>query len=292
MKRILQFIILLTFSSVYADVSAGVFLLTDDSLHRYPHYINKHWKFIEGDDPSMASITYDDSHWIETRPILEYSDTSKIKFSGIGWFRLHFIADSSVTGKPIALTMSHYGASEIYIDGKLLQKYGVINGPDSSAYYDPRELPIIFIVNDTGAHVLAVRYANFDAAQNFERYMQTRAGFRMMFGNADEFIHIKNQRSTVISFMCMLLGGIFLAICVIHLFLYFYHRADRSNLFFSIFMFCIACLFIIGFISYASTTPSFAIKTIFLINIVIILACISLSGLIRELFSKNKSGFS
>jgi adenylate cyclase len=112
-----------------------------------------------------------------------------------------------------------------------------------------------------------------------------------MLGMADDFILIKNRRSTGISFLLMLLGGIFLALCLIHLFLYFYHRADRSNLYFSLFMFSIAALFTIGFIAYASTTPSFTMKSVFLVNPIILIACISLSGFIKELFFKKSWRF-
>jgi class 3 adenylate cyclase len=56
-------------------------------------------------------------------------------------------------------------------------------------------------------------------------------------------------------------------------------------------MFCIALLFMIGFIGYASTTPSLALKTFFLLNPVTILACISLSGFIKELFFKKNWRF-
>jgi len=91
--------------------------------------------------------------------------------------------------------------------------------------------------------------------------------------------------------MLMLMGGIFLALCLIHLFLFFYHRTDISNLFFSLFMFCIACLFIIGFVEYSTTSPSLALNSIFIINPLIIVACISLSGFIKVLFLKKNWRF-
>jgi class 3 adenylate cyclase len=292
MKKVLTVLLLLVSALGYCEAQPATrYLLTADSLHRYPNYITKNWKFSEGDDSAMASPAYNDSQWKEANPRLEFSDTAKTTFKGIGWFRLHFIADTSVTGKPIAMTMTHFGASEIYIDGKLIKSFGTINGADSSEYYDPREVPFIFTVVEAGEHVLAIRYANYNAEKNFKSYGQPRAGFEMMIGMADNYIFIKNQRSTVLSFMLMLLGGIFLALCIIHLFLYFYHRAERSNLFFSIFMLCIASLFIIGFIAYASTTPSLAMKSVNIINTIIIVACISLSGFIKELFFKKNWRF-
>ncbi len=288
MKKTLYVLLLLGLALTFCEgKSTGQYLLTSDSLDRYPNYITKNWKFSEGDDSAMALLTYNDNHWKVVRPSMEFSDTAKTTFNGIGWFRLHFVADSSVTGKPLAITITHAGASAIYIDGKLIKSYGTINGADSSVYNDPREIPFIFMVKETGEHVLAVRYANYDAEKNFKTYGSVRAGFELMIGKADNYIFIKNQRSTVLTFMTMLLGGIFLALCLIHLFLYFYHQAERSNLFFSIFMFCIGFLFIVGFIGYSGTVPSFRLKSIFIVNPLIIVACISLSGFVKELFFKK-----
>src|SRR5204862_5216289 len=47
----------------------------------------------------------------------------------------------------------------------------------------------------------------------------------------------------------------------------------------------------LGFIGYASTTPSFVVRSLNLFNIIILLACIALSGFIRELFVKGKWRF-
>src|SRR5438046_323582 len=121
------------------DKQAPELLLTSDSINRLPNYIISHWKFSESDDSSMALPSYNDSMWKETRTTLRIADTTKHPFNGIGWFRLHFIADSTVAGKPLAMTMSHYGASEIYLDGTLIKSFGKINGADSSEYYGPAE---------------------------------------------------------------------------------------------------------------------------------------------------------
>ena len=292
MKNLRHVLLILSCFLTFCKVEAKEkYLLTRDSLNDNSNFIPKNWLFSNGDDSSMASLTYNDSQWKELRTSLVFSDTSKPAFNGLGWFRLHFISDTTVAGQPLAMTLTHNGASEIYIDGKQIKKFGTINGPDSSEYYDPREVPFIFSIAESGEHVLAVRYANYEAEKNFKTFGRAKAGFEMMIGTPDDFISQKNQRSLALTFLLILLGGIFLALCFIHLFLFFYHRSDRSNLFFSIFMFCIGLLFIIGFISYASTSPSFSMKSIFIVNPLIVIACISLSGFIKELFLKSSWRF-
>src|SRR5689334_16049335 len=111
------------------------FLLTRDSIKNYPSYITEHWKSIEADDSLMALPSYNDSAWKEVTTTLRLAEGTKKFFNGNRWFRLHFIIDSTEAGKLLAMTLSHYGASEIYLDGKLLKSFGKINGPDSSEYY-------------------------------------------------------------------------------------------------------------------------------------------------------------
>ncbi len=292
MKKIMPLVFMLVSAMLYCrDKPVAYFILTANNLHQYPNYIYENWRFSEADSTGMAALTYYDSNWKEVNPFMEISDLVNTKFKGLGWFRLHFISDSSVSGKPLAMTLKHFGASEIYIDGKLIKTFGIINGPDSSQYYDPREVPFIFIVKETGEHVLAVHYANYRAEKNFNTYGYIKAGFELMIGLADDYIFIKNHRSTMLPSMLMLMGGIFLALCLIHLFLFFYHRSDTSNLFFSLFMFCIGCLFIIAFVGYSTNSPSLALNGIFLVNLLILVACISLSGFIKVLFFKKNWRF-
>src|ERR1041385_2230413 len=92
---------LLAFSQ---DKQTHELLLTSDSLKRLPNYIIENWKFIEADDSLMALPSYNDSAWKRIKStILRITDTMEKPFSGIGWFRLHFIADSTVAGKPLAM---------------------------------------------------------------------------------------------------------------------------------------------------------------------------------------------
>lgn len=266
------------------------YMLTIDSLDRFPNIINP-WSYHPGDDDKYAAMDCDTIGWTKLKASMRYTDSIGNLWNGIGWFRKELIADSTVAGKPLAMTISHFGASEIFLDGKKLKSFGKISGPDSSFYYDPRGVPFIFMLTDTGRHVIAVRYANYAAKKNYDSYNQPQAGFELMIGQADSYIETKNERSTAITFIVILLGGIFVALALVHLFLFFYHRADKTNIYFSIFMLCIAAMFFLGFIGYASTTPSFVVRSLNLFNIIILLACIALSGFIRELFVKGKWRF-
>jgi hypothetical protein len=289
MKKIFT-VLLFLFSSVTYSQSNNktTNFISRDSL---PNILISDWKFIEGGDSTMAFPAYDDSKWKEINSMVQVNGVDTPVFKEVGWFRLHFIADSSITGRPLAMAIAHMGASEIYLDGKRIMSYGAIDGPDSSIYYDPEELPFIFSIPDSGEHVLAVHYANYNAEKNFKIYRYSRAGFTLTIGETDDMISHKNLRSTIFSFTLMLLCGIFFALSLIHMFMYLFFLHVKSNLYFSIFMFSLALGCVIAFICFVSHSPDFELKSFYLVNPVFVIACISLAGFIRELFSKGKVRF-
>src|SRR5262245_30219340 len=85
-----------------------------DSLIHFPNYYTEGWKYIDGDDIRYASPDLDDTQWKVTESTLNISLASTPAFSGRGWFRLHVTVDSSLAGKPLVMTITQHGASEIY----------------------------------------------------------------------------------------------------------------------------------------------------------------------------------
>jgi len=297
MKRILPILILI-FASIYLTVPCfaivsqeKIIFISKDSIKDYPNYIVHGWKYIESDDSTMSQLSYNDSQWITVNSMLNLSSKSTPEFNSICWMRLHFKTDSTVTGRPIALSIEHYGASQIYLDGKLIQSYGKINGKDSSLYIDPEELPFVIIIPDGIDHVIAVRYANYNARRYHLSFIRQDAGFKMMIGETETLIYNYTLRNTIITLIFMLLIGFFFAFCLIHFFMYLLNKSIRSNLYFSIFVFSLAAEFLCEFISFVSTSP----KTLVVCNYsyfpLFVLLCLSLSGFINELFNKRKLRF-
>src|SRR5260221_8204741 len=64
MKKFLTIFLLFVSALAYCEAQpTASYLLTMDSLHSYPHYITKNWKFSTGDDSTIASMTYNDRQW-------------------------------------------------------------------------------------------------------------------------------------------------------------------------------------------------------------------------------------
>ena len=69
------------------------------------------------------------------------------RWSGVGWFRLELEVDPDLVGHPLALAVEHPGASEIFLDGEALTRFGSVAGEtEEERPYDPRgePVPIVF----------------------------------------------------------------------------------------------------------------------------------------------------
>ncbi len=114
-----------------------------DSLPAEGFLLDKGWKFQPGDNPDYANADYDDSKWQSINPTVDIRDSlPQIPSSGIVWFRLHFAIDSNIVQKPLALIVHQSGASEIYLNGHLIQRYGILNSDEGRVRaYDPLGSP-------------------------------------------------------------------------------------------------------------------------------------------------------
>jgi adenylate cyclase len=234
--------------------------LTKDSL--YGAFDNAWWRYTKMDDSLMATPQYDDSNW----KLIRSEDIDSSILQGIGWFRLRFIIDSSIADKPIAFAIKQKGASEIYLDGKLIKRYGTINGKDSTEYYDPQNVPIILKIDSIGEHLFAVRYARYHHEDNEFN------GFSIVLENPDTAIENKITNDVAITAFLMVLFVVFLTLGFLHILFFLYYKHILSNLWFSIFMFCIAGIWLSIFGAYLTNDPDFNDD---LKNAIVVFACLA-----------------
>ena len=269
--------------------------LSSDSLRLKPSgfALNTNWKFSETDDQQIAGRYFDDSKWKTLNPeLLITSSVSETNpsFNQPMWFRLSFTADTGITNLPLALNLTHPGASEIYLDGAKIASFGTVER-EKPIYYNPQDVPFTFYLPTAGEHVIAVRYTNAGAWKNHSKYAQDFAGFRMRIGFANQLIQAEKTRSVYYTFMCLLMVGIFVSLAISHLFLYIYHLASKSNLFFCLFCLGLAASFLIPFANRVSVYPEVELLNTYSTFFVKAINCYSLSGFINELFSNNKKRF-
>jgi two-component system, NtrC family, sensor kinase len=119
------------------------------------------WRYHSGDTTSWAEVAFDDKQWPTVNAqFLRDLSGKPLPWIGLGWFRKRFIVPDSLRGRAIALQMGHFGASEIYLDGKLMLSYGRVGKTlDEEQIFAPRK-PVLLSLDSQATHVLAIRYSN------------------------------------------------------------------------------------------------------------------------------------
>ena len=197
----------------------------------------ENYKYHPGDNAEWANLTYDDRSWGATSSIILPTQKPESGWDGIGWFRIHIAVDSSLWGVPLVLAMNQSGASEVYLDGKLLYNFGKVgtSEADEKLFWerDPRHI----VFRNQGDHVLAVRYSNF-STDFFNRH-GINAGFGCNVAeDLDSWITTRTStvRGYTIYQMVFTIVPGFLAL--LHIFLFLFYPKAKENLFLALFIIC------------------------------------------------------
>lgn len=275
---------------LYAQHNGDILHLTKDSLNRLEPV--GHWRFTPTDLANGADTALNDSQWpIASSQLYVRNDTVRGGFKGIGWLRLHFTVDSEVARLMLALRIKQNGASEFYLDGRKVHTFGRLLPKDSAEYENPKWLSLCLPQMNAGAHVLAIRYANWDYLNNARRYNNDEAGPTVMFWEANDSIVQGNLQHSVILFAFVILFGIFITLSIVHLFLYLYYRADKANGHFSIFAGCLAICLLLPAVMVVTDNARLLLKLDFAEMLTFPAIGLSLSLLLNGLFSKRRWHF-
>ncbi|MBA2502700.1 MAG: SpoIIE family protein phosphatase, partial [Pyrinomonadaceae bacterium] len=207
------------------------------------------WAYRFGDDGLWAAKDYDDSTWLTTNFDELVAGTrpppaGEQRWDGAAWFRLRLEVDDRLANQPLALRVQHWGASEIYIDGRLVRRFGEI-GTDRDVEENPRGQPVSFFFTEGGEHTIAIRYsykAARDTSSGVGRWLMRGKflpGFYAFIQPADRAA-AGYARATREARGDGLFVGILAALALLHFLLFIFYRRERANLFYSIFAFCLA----------------------------------------------------
>ena len=148
------------------------------------------------------------------------------------------VIDSSLLNKTIALTLNHTGASELYINGKLINKFGTVsqNSKDEKGYESHSE-PIIINFDSGLTYLFAVRYSNHLPINSpyFYQRITRGAGFSPTFKNLNEANKFYGVTRVNTVGIYALLCGIFISIFVIYVMLFLFYSSKREYLYYALF---------------------------------------------------------
>ncbi len=142
------------------------------------------WQFNAANDNDIVKVLSNNEGWqtVNTE-FLPDANGQPVNWKGIGWFRKKFDVPDEWRGKPVALRMGHFGASKIFIDGKLIIQYGLVaNTIENEKVYVPAN-PVIIQLDSQFSHTIVVLYSNQHA--NTPNNPLKFTGFRLLFAPTD-----------------------------------------------------------------------------------------------------------
>jgi two-component system NtrC family sensor kinase len=178
--------------------SSSVLTLTDSLISDQWLDIRNYWRYQKGDNPNWADSNFDDSSWLghDFFNLNMRNGENAIADRGeIAWFRKRIKADSNLT-KTLVLNIFQEGASEIYLDGKLIHQLGKVSSNNDEVIYNNAYKQILQLPLDKGKEqLLAVRYVN--TQYKFPLYTDTNGYIRIAvtsLKNTNSTDIIKNNR--------------------------------------------------------------------------------------------------
>jgi two-component system, NtrC family, sensor kinase len=142
------------------------------------------WQFVQAGGTDIAKLPVNNEDWqIVNTEFLPSANGQPTNWKGTGWFRKKLDVPDAWRGKPVALRMGHFGASKIFIDGKLITQYGLVaNTIEDEKVYLPNT-PVIIQLDSQSSHTIVVHYSNQHA--NTPNYPIKFTGFRLFFAPTD-----------------------------------------------------------------------------------------------------------
>ena len=197
--------------------------------------LDKGWKFQVGDDPAYANAHYDDKAWNAINPALDIYDLPEIPKSGIVWFRLHFSIESSLNNQ-WALIIQQSGASEVYLDGQMIHRFGVLSlNPANVKAYDPLWKPVSFPIKKSNPHVLAVRFACEPHLRYTTMYATSNHALWIQIKDVESAVSFYHQQASRFTWLHIIIIGVCFLFCVLHFAFYSFYPSQKANLYFAMF---------------------------------------------------------
>ncbi|HEX8505905.1 MAG TPA: ATP-binding protein [Hymenobacter sp.] len=193
------------------------------------------WRYHSGDNPAWARPDFDASAWEAFDPRQDLHELPPRLRTGIGWLRLRFRPADSLRLRALRLHVLGYGAWEVYLNGRLVQRLGTVR-PNPTRVPAPDQLPPIEVPSSGPAkQVLAIRFApwqspllRLSAGNTVRPLLQVRL--------RDEAQDRQQTAADVVDTMVRCAAAaIFGLLTLLHLAFFRYYPAQRANLYFAFF---------------------------------------------------------
>jgi signal transduction histidine kinase len=261
-----------------------VLVITDSTVADKWMILGDNWRYQKGDNMSWANPEFDDSTWNEfSSSNLNLLDGKNViaDRGEIVWLRKRIMADQSLNDA-LVLNIYQEGASEIYLDGKLIHQLGnVSSNKDEVIYHNPLSQVLHLPLEIDKEQILAVRFVN--AQYKYPIYFHYNGLFRIYISslrNANSTDVVKNKRvaffQQFVNSYYISLGLAILMFIIFLSFFIFFPKEKINGYFAASLLFLI--LFTLGVLSFYHNTGTyfwltFYFDTCILISSLILLFC-------------------
>lgn len=269
------------------DQNESGFIIKAGDAHASNNPLPKLWKFKAGDDSAWIKKDYVDTDWEDVRPALHLDSADSKSFKGIGWFRVHFKSKEKYSSGVVALEIEHYGASEFYLDEKLVYYCGEVSSDPDEEEVAMSRLPVIFAISDTNEHLLSVRYSNHQYLKFKERYDVNTAGF-VIKNASDPLSSLFNIKANEkINFWFIALFIFFLTLGIVHLLLFLFYTKMKENLYYSLFVFLFSSIIICLYLLLSTYDPKVYLIVVTHYLVLMVSFMLSIGLCLYSLFKPN-----
>jgi len=250
----------------------------------------KYWLYTTSDLYKFALKNFDDSKWKNVSSDFELDETDST-FKGICWMRLHYKVEKGFVGKTFMLRMGHFGASEIFNDGKFLISFGKVSAnPKEEISQNANNTYFPLEINDTLEHILSVRYSNADFKRYYKSFKEEEVGFSLRFFRFDDMLEIQ-ELSEYLRVFFIGLSLFLLALSLVHLMIYLFETSRKFNLYHSLFVGTLSLLFLISVLEGLIESPLSSFRLTYYGGVLKPLLFISALTLLYNLFQKKLNKF-
>ena len=129
----MRYFLLLAALWLLSGVAAAEPLPADTAAIRINHLppsgllLDKGWRYHAGDNPAWAPPDFDDRAWDTLNPARPWCQLPRAAQIGISWLRVRFRLGDSLRRHDLLLNAGERGAVEVYLNGRLVQRQGIIN---------------------------------------------------------------------------------------------------------------------------------------------------------------------
>jgi signal transduction histidine kinase len=229
------FLLLLIIATASAQ-TAGVFHLNRLSKN---DTLLSGWKFHSGDDQHWLNPAFDDSKWRAIDPGQDIQHFDELKKAGIVCLRLHLVVDSSLANKTLAIHIAQFTASEIYLNGKLIARNGIVSSDPSKVkgYLTSKE-PFVIKLEPGKDNVIAVRLAYEPGLTYISTLFEPLPAFALYINDyqsalANYHAYLDGIKNFILIFA--LFGGTILIVFCTHLVYFLFDRRKKVNLYYALF---------------------------------------------------------